>query len=76
VYGEGFIAYSLGNFVFDIDTPEGAREGAILRVLLGDTGVEAVDLVPVRIVDDVQPRLILGEGGLPLVRQVFRASAE
>jgi poly-gamma-glutamate capsule biosynthesis protein CapA/YwtB (metallophosphatase superfamily)/outer membrane protein assembly factor BamB len=76
VYHGGFIAYSLGNFVFDIDTTEGAREGAILRVLLGDTGVEAVDLVPVRIVDDVQPRLIVGEDGLPLVRQVFRASAD
>jgi poly-gamma-glutamate synthesis protein (capsule biosynthesis protein) len=76
VYRGGFIAYSLGNFVFDIDTLEGAREGAILRVLLGDAGVEAVDLVPVRIVDDVQPRLILGEEGLPVVKQVFRASSE
>lgn len=76
VYRGGFIAYSLGNFVFDIDTLEGAREGAILRVLLGDAGVEAVDLIPVRIVDDVQPRLILGEEGLPVVKQVFRASSE
>jgi poly-gamma-glutamate synthesis protein (capsule biosynthesis protein) len=76
VYRGGFIAYSLGNFVFDIDTLEGAREGAILRVLLGDAGVEAVDLIPVRIVDDVQPRLILGEEGLPVVEQVFRASSE
>lgn len=76
VYSGGFIAYSLGNFVFDIDTLEGAREGAILRVLLGDGGVEAVDVVPVRIVDDVQPRLILGEEGLPVVKQVFRVSSE
>jgi poly-gamma-glutamate capsule biosynthesis protein CapA/YwtB (metallophosphatase superfamily)/outer membrane protein assembly factor BamB len=75
-YGEGFIAYSLGNFVFDIDTLEGAREGAILRVLLGESRVEAVDLIPVRIMDDVQPRLFRGEEGLPVVKQVFRVSSE
>jgi len=71
-----FVAYSLGNFVFDIDTLEGAREGAILRVLLGETRVEAVDLIPVRIMDDVQPRFFRGEEGLPVVKQVFRVSSE
>jgi poly-gamma-glutamate capsule biosynthesis protein CapA/YwtB (metallophosphatase superfamily)/outer membrane protein assembly factor BamB len=76
VYHGGFIAYSLGNFIFDIDTTEEAREGAMLRVLLGDGGVQAADLVPVRIVDDVQPQLILGEEGLPVVKQVFRLSPE
>jgi len=75
-YGEGFMAYSLGDFVFDIDVTEAARDGAILRVLLGDSGVEAVDLVPVRIVDDVQPRFLAGEDGLPIVRQVWRAPSD
>jgi poly-gamma-glutamate synthesis protein (capsule biosynthesis protein) len=70
-HGDGFIAYGLGNFVFDIDAVEAAREGAILRVLLGDDGVQAADLIPVRIVDDVQPRLLTGEGGLPVVRQLI-----
>ncbi len=70
-YGGGFIAYSLGNFVFDIDVLEGAREGAVLRVFLGDGGVEAAEMIPVRIVDDVQPRFLEGEGGLPVVRRVF-----
>jgi poly-gamma-glutamate capsule biosynthesis protein CapA/YwtB (metallophosphatase superfamily)/outer membrane protein assembly factor BamB len=72
-FGEGFVAYSLGDLVFDIDVTEAARDGAILRVLLGDRGVEAVDLVPVRIVDDVQPRFLVGEDALPVVRQVWRA---
>ena len=72
-YQGGFIAYSLGNFVFDIDTVEAAREGAILRVLLGVDGVQAVDLIPVRIVDDVQPRFLAGEDGLPVVRQLLGA---
>ncbi|MDH4209730.1 MAG: CapA family protein, partial [Anaerolineae bacterium] len=74
VYRDGLIVYGLGNFVFDIDVVEGAREGAILRVLLGERGVEAADLLPVRIVEDVQPRLMVDEGGRPIVRQVFRGS--
>jgi poly-gamma-glutamate synthesis protein (capsule biosynthesis protein) len=70
-YGSGFIAYSLGNFVFDLDVVERAREGAILRVLLGDDGVEAAELIPVRIADDVQPRLLADEEGQPVVERVF-----
>ncbi|NIN65855.1 MAG: PQQ-binding-like beta-propeller repeat protein [Anaerolineae bacterium] len=70
-YGGGFIAYSLGNFVFDLDVVERAREGAILRVLLGDDGVEAAELIPVRIADDVQPRFLADEEGRPIVERVF-----
>jgi poly-gamma-glutamate synthesis protein (capsule biosynthesis protein) len=70
-YGRGFIAYSLGNFVFDIDTTEQAREGVILRVLLGSEGVEAAELIPVRIVDDVQPRFLADDEGGPIVERVF-----
>ncbi len=73
-HGEGFVAYSLGDFVFDIDVGEATRYGSILRVLLGDEGVQAIDLIPVRIVDDVQPRFLAGEDGLPVVTEVFRAS--
>lgn len=71
VYGEGFVAYSLGNFVFDMDVSERAREGGILRVLLGSDGVEAAELIPVRIVDDVQPRYVAGRAGQPMVDRVF-----
>lgn len=70
-YAGGFIAYSIGNFVFDIDVTEQAREGAMLRVLLGDDGVEAAELIPVRIVDDVQPRFLADEEGHPIVKRVF-----
>jgi len=73
-YRGGFVAYSLGDFIFDIDVGEGARYGSILRVLLGEDGVEAIDLVPVQIVDDVQPRFLAGEDGLPLVTEVFRVT--
>jgi poly-gamma-glutamate capsule biosynthesis protein CapA/YwtB (metallophosphatase superfamily)/outer membrane protein assembly factor BamB len=70
-YEGGFIAYSSGNFVFDIDYLEETREGAILRVLLGDEGVEAAELIPVRIVDDVQPRFLADDEGQPIIERVF-----
>jgi poly-gamma-glutamate synthesis protein (capsule biosynthesis protein) len=70
-YGGGFIAYSLGNFVFDLDVVARAREGAILRVLLGDDGVEAAELISVRMADDVQPRFLADEEGRPVVERVF-----
>jgi poly-gamma-glutamate capsule biosynthesis protein CapA/YwtB (metallophosphatase superfamily) len=73
-YRNGLIVYGLGDFVFDIDVVEAAREGAILRVLLGERGVEAADLLAVRIVDDVQPQLMVDGGGRPIVRQVYRRS--
>jgi len=70
-YEQGFIAYSLGNFVFDIDVLEQARQGVILRVLLGREGVEAAELIPLRIVDDVQPRFLANDEGQPIVERVF-----
>jgi poly-gamma-glutamate capsule biosynthesis protein CapA/YwtB (metallophosphatase superfamily) len=69
--GNGFIAYSVGNFVFDLDVVEKARQGAVLRVLLGENGVEAAELIPVRIVDDVRPQFLADEEGLPVVERVF-----
>lgn len=73
-YRGGLIAYGLGNFVFDIDVVEASREGAILRVLFSQQGVEAADLIPVRIVDDVQPQLMSDEQGQPVVKRVFRSA--
>jgi len=53
---------------------EASREGAILRVLFSQQGVEAADLIPVRIVDDVQPQLMSDEQGQPVVKRVFRSA--
>jgi poly-gamma-glutamate capsule biosynthesis protein CapA/YwtB (metallophosphatase superfamily) len=70
-YGQGFIAYSLGNFVFDIDVLEQARQGAVLRVLLGRDGVEVVELIPVPILDDVQPRFMADDEGHAVVQPIL-----
>jgi|GEM_PF-1442700 len=48
-YRSGFIAYSLGNFIFtaDIEPPE-SRASAILELLIGSGKVKGMRLVPVR----------------------------
>ncbi len=67
-YGGGFIAYSLGDFVFDMPWEE---EGAILRAFLGPGGVERVELIPVQIAEGVQPRFLVDEEGKPVVHLVY-----
>jgi poly-gamma-glutamate synthesis protein (capsule biosynthesis protein) len=68
--GETLVAYSLGDFVFDIDDHDIARDGAVLRVILSRRGVEGAEWIPVRIVDDVQPRPRAGADGRPLIEQI------
>ncbi len=68
---DGWIAYGLGNFVFDIDIVDTARNGAILRVVLGREGVTRLDWIPTRIVDDVQPRPLAAPGGQVVTRPLF-----
>ncbi len=67
-YLEGFIAYSLGDFVFDMPWEE---EGAILRAFLTADGLERVEVIPVEIVDGVQPRPLLDEEGKPVIYTVY-----
>lgn len=57
-YKGALIAYSLGNFVFDLDR-EINREGMILEIRLGREGVLGYEVVPVRIADG-QPRVLEG----------------
>ena len=67
-YLEGFIAYSLGDFVFDMPWEE---EGAILRAFFTADGLERAEVIPVKIVDGVQPRPLLDEEGDPVVHTVY-----
>jgi poly-gamma-glutamate synthesis protein (capsule biosynthesis protein) len=55
-YGRGLIAYSLGNFVFDMLWNPAFRTGLVVRVKLSKNGVESYDTELVWIGDDYQPR--------------------
>jgi poly-gamma-glutamate synthesis protein (capsule biosynthesis protein) len=60
-YGRGLIAYSVGNFVFDMLWNPWLRTGLVLRVSLGRRGVERFDTEFVWIGDDFQPRRLQGD---------------
>ncbi len=60
-YGRGLIAYSLGNFVFDMLWNPAFRTGLVLRVALSRNGVESYDTELVWIGDDYQPRRMSAE---------------
>ncbi len=68
--GSTLVAYSLGDFVFDIDDHDIARDAALLWVVLSREGVEKAVWVPGRIVDDVQPRPLDDGSGRPVMREV------
>lgn len=60
----GYVAYSLGNFVFD--APAGpTRQGTILRARLTRQGVTQVDLLPVRLVRGAPVPVIEQRRGSP-----------
>ncbi len=67
-YLGGFIAYSLGDFVFDMPWEE---EGAILRAFFTADGLKRAEIIPVEIVDGVQPCPLLDEERDPIVHTVY-----
>lgn len=56
-YGDGWVAYSLGNFVFDQTFSEETMAGAVLKVKLLKGAVVEAELVPFTILPTLQPHL-------------------
>lgn len=56
-YGNGWIAYSLGNFVFDQNFSPETMEGGLLEVKISDGKISRVGLKKVLISDGFQPYL-------------------
>lgn len=67
-YGDGIIAYGLGNFLFDIDGPP---ETAILNVWLDENGVRQLELIPAIIQEHGQPRLAEAWEAGPILSRVY-----
>ncbi len=59
-YRDRYILYSLGNFVFDQWWSRETCEGLIARLVIGQTGVERLEFVPVLINKDAQPEIMTG----------------
>jgi poly-gamma-glutamate synthesis protein (capsule biosynthesis protein) len=57
-YKNGYIVYSLGNFVFDQMWSLETRQGLIAEFTFSQDGIEKADLTPVIIENYAQPRLV------------------
>ena len=66
-----FIAYSLGNFVFDMNVSATAQEGVALRALFDETGVKTVDLIPY-VISLGQPQLAGPDPGSKIMGRMRR----
>lgn len=60
-YNDGYIVYSLGNFVFDQMWSEETRLGAIAQITFDKDKIVKIDFMPVKIFDYAQPQILEGE---------------
>lgn len=72
--GNGYIVYSLGNFVCDMIWDEPLRETAILDCRLTPDGVTDLRLIPARINDDYQPVPLQGAAADALSARIAKLS--
>jgi poly-gamma-glutamate synthesis protein (capsule biosynthesis protein) len=59
-YKDGYIIYSLGNFVFDQMWSEETRLGAVADITFDKNKISKIDFIPVKIYDYAQPQLAEG----------------
>ncbi|MDD3190396.1 MAG: CapA family protein [Candidatus Pacebacteria bacterium] len=59
-YKDGYIIYSLGNFVFDQMWSEETRLGAMAKITFRDAEILDIEFVPVKIFDYAQPQILEG----------------
>lgn len=69
----GFVAYSLGNFVFDQPFSVETMQGLALRGLIDRTGLKQVQLIPVQI-ETGQPGVLPAAEARSVISQVFELS--
>lgn len=55
-YKNGYIFYSLGNFVFDQMWSEETRKGEIAKIYFKDKNIEKVEVIPITVYNYNQPR--------------------
>ena len=70
----GLVVYSLGNFVFDMDSTRETQEGAVLELTYWGTELKAAELVPVVIGRDFAPRVARGERAAAILDRIWSAS--
>jgi len=59
-YNDGYIIYSLGNFVFDQMWSNETRLGAMAEIIFQDKKVKSIEFIPIKIHDYSQPEVLVG----------------
>jgi len=73
--GETFVAYALGNFVFDQDWSLETQQGAMLEVTFTGTVLTRTRYVPIHIYDEHQPRLAPTAEATEIIDRIEAASS-
>ncbi len=73
--GGTFVAYALGNFVFDQDWSLETQQGAMLEVTFAGTRVTGTAYFPVHVYDQYQPRLAVGDEAAQILGRIEDAAA-
>jgi poly-gamma-glutamate synthesis protein (capsule biosynthesis protein) len=71
-----FVAYALGNFVFDQDWSRETQQGVMLEVTFTGTRVTGTRYIPVHIYDEYQPRIAETAEAWEILGRIEAASAE
>jgi poly-gamma-glutamate synthesis protein (capsule biosynthesis protein) len=74
IYRGKLIAYSLGNFVFDMDFSQKTQEGLALELVFWDGALKAAEFLPLRIGRDLAPRFLPWAAGRGILEDVWEAS--
>ena len=69
-YNGGWIFYSLGNFVFQQNTPAATRTAILARLTFTGAALERVEALPIVIEWFAQPRLASEEEGAPILNSI------
>jgi len=70
-YKNGLIIYSLGNFIFDQMWSKETREGAIAKITFYDKEINKLELIPIKIYDYSQPRVLSEEEGQEILKRML-----
>jgi poly-gamma-glutamate synthesis protein (capsule biosynthesis protein) len=73
--GATFVAYALGNFVFDQDWSLETQQGAMLEVTFTGTTLTSTRYIPVHIHDEYQPRPAPPDEAAQIIERIESASA-
>jgi poly-gamma-glutamate synthesis protein (capsule biosynthesis protein) len=72
--GATFVAYALGNFVFDQDWSRETQQGAMLEVTFAGDEISGYRYIPIRIHDQYQPRIAEWDEAWEILRRIEAAS--